>query len=134
MSRKNISDIDRTLCWECGKACNRGCNWSDNLEPVEGWIAEPTKISGSIDGFLVRDCPEFVREPCVRDPERIDTGGMMKLLEAFVKQMRMDYVNTKEPGERRSIEAFLRGRGKDLLQIEPDAVIRGLRKMIRIPK
>ena len=45
-----------TLCWDCANSTNDGCNWSHNLEPVEGWVAEKGK-----EGYIVMECPEFIR-------------------------------------------------------------------------
>lgn len=65
-----------TICWKCWNAVpdknGRGCAWSRNLEPVEGWTAEKTVCtnqSGSggkaylstVQSYLVRECPEFIR-------------------------------------------------------------------------
>lgn len=65
-----------TICWECWNAVpdkdSRGCNWSRNLEPVEGWKAEPTSSlsQGTHHGkhyevvdnsYRVISCPEFVK-------------------------------------------------------------------------
>ena len=61
-----------TLCWSCQRAVKE-CPWSANFEPVEGWVAEPTKIMSShypIDSFFVKECPLY--EP---DQEPIPEGG-----------------------------------------------------------
>lgn len=53
-----------TLCWGCKKATG-GCSWSRFSEPVEGWQADATTISGShmpMKSFIVRACPEFERD------------------------------------------------------------------------
>lgn len=54
-----------TLCWKCAKACG-GCSWSDrSFTPVEGWVAETTKLhgyrgdGGVIDSYRVIECPQF---------------------------------------------------------------------------
>lgn len=54
----------QSLCWTCAKACG-GCCWTQygRFEPVQGWIAEETKLK--INGgrneksYLVYTCPEF---------------------------------------------------------------------------
>lgn len=33
-----------TLCWSCANAYG-GCSWSKSFAPVDGWAAEPTKIT-----------------------------------------------------------------------------------------
>ena len=54
-----------TLCWKCANACGK-CSWSDgSFTPVEGWVAEPTKLhgyrgdGGVIDSFRVIECPLY---------------------------------------------------------------------------
>lgn len=60
-----------TICWECANAVpdrniGRGCSWSMDFEPVEGWTAERTKIKnrGKVaeesNSYQVIACPEFV--------------------------------------------------------------------------
>lgn len=47
-----------TLCWKCQNAVptdTYGCNWSRNLKPVTGWIADKDKNS-----VCVVHCPEFI--------------------------------------------------------------------------
>lgn len=63
---------NQTLCWTCENSVpkieygeyTRGCNWSINKLPVEGWEAEPTRIKhqGSIitPSFLVKNCPQYI--------------------------------------------------------------------------
>ena len=47
-----------TICWDCQKAMNGGCCWTDpkQQKPVNGWTAEETDA-----GYRVIDCPEFKR-------------------------------------------------------------------------
>lgn len=52
----NLAKNNETLCWDCAKALNRGCSWSADSEPVEGWKAKKTSR-----GYCVRSCPEFER-------------------------------------------------------------------------
>lgn len=57
-----VRNKPQTLCWRCAKACGK-CSWSDrSFTPVEGWVAEPTKLHGDggvIDSFRVIECPLF---------------------------------------------------------------------------
>lgn len=123
----------KQLCEHCAKACG-GCSWSDALEPVEGWNAEPVTIpSSKLDSYVIRTCPEFVWGN--RDDKRhkkFDYNGCMLLMEAMLKQMREDYQygNTET---RNLIEKFLRSDvGKKMLQLsDPDGVIKGLRAIAR---
>ena len=48
---------DYTLCWDCANSVSKGCEWARKLKPVKGWTADETK-----QGYLVRDCPEFIRD------------------------------------------------------------------------
>ena len=61
----------RTICWKCQNAVpdkhGRGCNWSRNLEPVDGWKALETSVirydggvRREIMSALVVECPEFI--------------------------------------------------------------------------
>lgn len=120
------------LCEHCAKACG-GCNWSDGLEPVEGWDAQPVTIENKSESYIVRQCPEFVQG--TRDDKRhrgFTYEGCVKLLAAMLKQMRKDYVfgNTET---RNLIEKWLRYEStKKLLQLhDVDAVISGMRAMAR---
>ena len=64
-----------TLCWGCGNAVpdaegERGCPWSREGRPVEGWEAErrdilvqatkPTGEKKRIESYCVITCPAFV--------------------------------------------------------------------------
>lgn len=52
-----------SLCWDCAKAINGGCPWSQKYEAVPGWKAKKTIIkvndNCSIDSFVVLKCPLF---------------------------------------------------------------------------
>ena len=137
-----------TLCISCAKACGSGCNWSANLEPVDGWTVEENR-----QGFLVVDCPEYVHDSDDTRLKHIDTDGMMKLLEAAAQKMREDYVHGHGPydskenrkgrlgmnyaeirtANRKLIEKWLiHGPGKMLFQLtEPEEVVRQLRVLAR---
>lgn len=66
---ENRQPRSHTLCWDCGNSCG-GCAWSREFKPVDGWEAEPTKVKVAdtnqyvrlIDSFIVRSCPEFIRD------------------------------------------------------------------------
>lgn len=76
-----------TLCIRCGNACNRGCSWSDKLEPVRGWVAEENG-----QGFRVVICPEFVRDTRP-DPQDFDNSAVISLLQAALRLARKDYIS-----------------------------------------
>jgi hypothetical protein len=140
-------DASETICIMCAKSCTSACSWSAELKPVEGWEAEENPR-----GFLVRKCPEFVKETAETIlPSDIDKDGMMRLLEAVAKQMREDYIHgdgpynndrEKQKGKSRAeirdcnrklIEKWLiSGKGRSLLQLSnPEEVIKVLRVMAR---
>lgn len=62
-----------TLCWSCENSVpriedgiyTRGCNWSINKKPVEGWEAEPRTLRHNGVGlaftksFHVISCPQY---------------------------------------------------------------------------
>lgn len=122
---------EHQLCEKCGKACG-GCNWSDELKPVEGWDAEETDLAG-FNTYIIRRCPEFVRG--TRDDKRrigMDTNGFQLLLEAMMRQMRYDYVHGTIH-EKTSIENFLRGEdARKMLQLtDTEGVILRLRELAK---
>lgn len=53
-------------CMTCKHTCS-GCSWGEKLEPVEGWIAEPTRVNINMgrshryddDSFKIYYCPEY---------------------------------------------------------------------------
>ncbi len=55
-----------TLCWSCGRFSGR-CSWSARFEPVEGWEAEPRRLSLGARGSMVQSytvyrCPQYERD------------------------------------------------------------------------
>jgi hypothetical protein len=51
-------------CWTCKKAVN-GCIWSKRFDPVPGWKAEKTIITGNgepYDSYKISYCPEYEKE------------------------------------------------------------------------
>lgn len=64
-----------TLCWKCKHAIpdrsqGRGCSWSKNLQPVEGWTAEEKTVTDNwhtITSYCVKKCPLYEEdEKCKR--------------------------------------------------------------------
>ena len=83
-----MSDTNDTLCILCQHSCRGGCSWSEDLKPVNGWIAEANR-----QGYRVISCPLYIKETAETIlPSDIDTDGMLLLLEAAAKQMREDYI------------------------------------------
>lgn len=98
----NASDYiySDTLCINCDRACG-GCSWSKDFAPVEGWVAEPRRISrpfksetDGTDTFLVKECPMF----------KLQTGDILKedrprelrnFTNAIVIKACDDYINIK---------------------------------------
>lgn len=70
--------MEHTICWDCKKATGR-CSWSEKLEPVKGWNAEPTVRhefhEREMRSFLVRACPEFEADARGGGTEWIDKDG-----------------------------------------------------------
>ena len=63
-------ETSSTLCWRCQNAIpdrygRRGCVWSREFRPVEGWEAEK-KILKYCEtpriSYVVRRCPQFVED------------------------------------------------------------------------
>ena len=59
-----MTSLPDTLCWTCRNAVpnldgSRGCSWSKELKPVEGWTARKTHFRYGKFGFLVKKCPEY---------------------------------------------------------------------------
>ncbi len=63
--------MEDTICWECKWAAGKDkkCPRATKFEPVPGWKATPTKVTGdkysrnkSIDSFIVHECPQFELE------------------------------------------------------------------------
>lgn len=58
------------LCWFCVNSVpsadgTRGCCWSRELKPVEGWTAEEQThicVCRKDPGYKVFECPEFVED------------------------------------------------------------------------
>lgn len=119
IDRKNMYQKSNTLCWECANACG-GCSWSESLEPVKGWEAEPVTIkSYAVDSFLVKWCPEF--EPEMRGtPGRLNhirDDACLDLLEAAMDVAHQDYIKTNRKGIRDEIVCFLADWTEDWEQI-----------------
>lgn len=73
---------EETLCWYCANSVpnpntGKGCSWSKEFKPVEGWNAEETLVISrpdngegecAIQSYIVRGCPCFDRDsyPVVR--------------------------------------------------------------------
>ena len=64
-----------TICWACANAVpdadgERGCSWSREGKPVEGWVAErrdiriqpkrPGEARRAVESYQVITCPAFV--------------------------------------------------------------------------
>ena len=50
-------------CWRCKNACG-GCNWSQCLKPVDGWVAIPVTTKdpeGGIRTYDIKTCPKFIK-------------------------------------------------------------------------
>jgi hypothetical protein len=48
-------------CWRCKRSILE-CSWMRNLQPVEGWDAEPVVVvdkEGDIRTYKIKSCPKF---------------------------------------------------------------------------
>ena len=68
VAAKSNRDRSETVCWTCQNAL-RGCSWSRDFIPVEGWTATPHMLyandenHGGVQSYEVHDCPEYVPDP-----------------------------------------------------------------------
>ena len=120
MTIKN--DINKTLCWNCARATGPGmCSWAEEFKPVEGWIAEKTKLSlgrdGNISSYFVGYCPEYLddTDAPAKDPKDMDTQGAISLIEAMARTARKDYI---EGRDRRSVSWWLEGKPQILKELK----------------
>lgn len=65
----NPHNYKKTICWDCANAVpnldgTRGCRWSREGKPVDGWDAERVDLkvfhNRFIESYYVRECPEFI--------------------------------------------------------------------------
>lgn len=62
-------DLKTTLCWCCENAvpsAERGCSWSRELTPVDGWRATKHLMkydTKTVESYIVHWCPQYKREP-----------------------------------------------------------------------
>lgn len=84
------------LCAKCANACG-GCRWSDDLLPVEGWDAEPTKVyidSGTpMDSFLVKSCPMF-KPDGPRHVKSLTDDAFFRLIYAMLFELVREYAHS----------------------------------------
>lgn len=84
------------LCAKCANACG-GCRWSDDLLPVEGWDAEPTKVyidSGTpMDSFLVKSCPMF-KPDGPRHVKSLTDDAFYRLIYAMLFELVREYAHS----------------------------------------
>lgn len=68
---RNLASLESaksTLCWKCVKArADSDCSWANDFIPVEGWLAEETRVSSyttkgyekKYNSYIVKRCPKF---------------------------------------------------------------------------
>ena len=99
------SEIDRfiaeygkedQLCAKCWNACG-GCRWSDELMPVEGWNAEPTKVyidkRKPVDSFHVIACPLYIPDR-KKNVDHLTNDAAYRLMYAILFSLVRDYANS----------------------------------------
>lgn len=116
------NDCNKTLCWGCARAAGMDmCSWAEEYRPVEGWIAEKTKLSlgrdGNISSYFVEECPLYIRDEDgpKKDPKDMDTEGAIALIEAMGRTARKDYI---EGRDRRSVSWWLDGKPQILEELK----------------
>ena len=64
-----MADLKTTLCWCCLNSVpdrnERGCSWSRELHPVDGWRVTPRTIMYDAKPkttYIVHGCPQYKRE------------------------------------------------------------------------
>lgn len=117
----------KTLCWGCAKACTSGCSWAERLEPVKGWVAQETEQKTAGKGYLVLECPEYVKETPETKNRELVTDNCLKLIERLMEVNREDYIKGSDE-TRNEIRRFIRDRRSGRMhQIgDPEGVIRML--------
>lgn len=115
---------EKTLCWQCKKACTGGCSWARDFTPVEYWDAELTMVGHGIGSALVRWCPEYAYEDREKRQWDLNTAGCVNLVERLMEITHTDYVEGGDQ-QREEIRRFLRGRGASRVHqlANPEAVI-----------
>lgn len=68
-----LRNVSKTICWSCMHAVpcpieGRGCSWSMEGKPVEGWKAERRDVVqhaygglSVLESYCVIDCPSFCK-------------------------------------------------------------------------
>lgn len=86
----------KQLCEECRNACG-GCRWSDELLPVDGWSAEPSKIyidkHKPVDSFHVIECPMYIPDR-KKNVDHLTNDAAYRLMYAILFAMVRDYANS----------------------------------------
>lgn len=122
-----------TLCWQCGNICG-GCSWSERFEPVEGWVAIPTKVGHyGLQSFVVLKCPAFRMEfnKKYSHPDQMDSDGAEKLVQAIIRTAADDY--RTYPKLRAEVTNFFRGDFfAQLTGVDPEYIISRLKTEVRM--
>lgn len=100
-TKKNNTELPRfQLCITCRKATG-GCAWSDNLQPVKGWKATPTKVSGNkggaVESYSITACPEYEDDVPL---EELHTDGVINLMQAHLTRSIQEYIWAVQKYER----------------------------------
>lgn len=92
--RKNIplemrQKFTTQLCTTCARAVGF-CSWSERLQPVEGWDAEPTKVKHQVgrgsksadasimESFRIKDCPLYIQDADTKEGRRIQRNMLLE--------------------------------------------------------
>ncbi len=96
-----------SLCVDCAYALPNKywtCPWADRLEPVKGWVAEPSyRADGAFATWKVLSCPRFLHG--MYRPT-MDTEGVIELLSQAMRVARHDYI-TGNAKDRKEVTDFV---------------------------
>lgn len=91
----NVKEYPKTLCWSCANAVpdrdgERGCSWSREGKPVEGWTATrrdirvgATENGKKAESYQVSKCPQFVRDK----PRRRKKNVVEEMIAIYKKRL-----------------------------------------------
>lgn len=56
-----VVNPNESLCWTCQNFAG-GCSWSRFFIPIKGWEAKPTKNGLIKQSYIVKKCPEYIKD------------------------------------------------------------------------
>lgn len=118
--RKNIplemrQKFTTQLCTTCARAVGF-CSWSERLQPVEGWDAEPTKVKHQVgrgekskeasvmESYRVKACPLYVKDAETKDGRRAQRFILLEERRLLLELQRSNRVSETDSGNIRTGE------------------------------